>query len=89
MIRDIITSEPSMALGQAACLQPHRLPADHGGRKRLGNITETDMLRAQAELFGTTQPSSRHEVRMPNKAGEPTRIVRLIGIDHAISITGS
>ncbi len=40
------------------------------------------------ELFGTAQPSSRMEVRMPNKPGELARVVRVIGIEHRVNITG-
>jgi acetoin utilization protein AcuB len=91
MIRDIITAEPSMPIEEAARLLTGNrigcLPIMEDG-KLIGIITETDMLRALAELFGTTQPSSRLEVRMPNKPGELARVVRLIGIDHKINITG-
>lgn len=91
MIRDIITAEPSMPIEEAARLLTGNtigcLPVMEDGRL-IGIITETDMLRALAELFGTTQPSSRLEVNMPNKPGELARVVRLVGIDHKINITG-
>lgn len=54
----------------------------------VGILTETDLLRAFVELFGTAQPSSRVEVRMPNKPGELARVVRVIGIEHRVNITG-
>lgn len=53
-----------------------------------GILTETDLLRAFAELFGTGEPSTRIEVQMPNRPGELARVVRLIGIEHRINIAG-
>jgi acetoin utilization protein AcuB len=91
MIREIITAEPTLPIEEAArLLQENRigcLPIMEDG-KLVGILTETDLLRALVELFGTTQPSSRIEVKMPNKPGELARVVRLIGIDHKINITG-
>jgi acetoin utilization protein AcuB len=54
----------------------------------VGILTETDLLRAFVELFGTREGSSRIEVRMPNRPGELARVVRLIGIDYKLNITG-
>jgi CBS domain-containing protein len=54
----------------------------------VGILTETDLLRAFAELFGARTPSRRVEVQMPNRPGELARVVRLIGIEKKINIAG-
>jgi acetoin utilization protein AcuB len=54
----------------------------------IGILTASDLLRAFAELFGGTRPSTRLELTMPNRPGELSRVVRLIGIDYKTNITG-
>jgi acetoin utilization protein AcuB len=54
----------------------------------VGILTETDLLRALVELFGAHQPATRLEIRMPNRAGELARVVRVIGIEHKVNIVG-
>jgi acetoin utilization protein AcuB len=56
--------------------------------KVVGIITETDLLRSLVELFGANHPSARVEIRMPHRAGELARVVRVIGIEHKINING-
>jgi acetoin utilization protein AcuB len=89
--KDIITAPPVTPVEEAAkLLYENRigcLPIMDGA-ELVGILTETDLLRALVELFGTHQPSSRVEVRMPNKPGELARVVRLVGIEHKINITG-
>lgn len=89
--REIITSTPDTPVEEAAKLLYEKrigcLPIMQGDAL-VGILTETDLLRAFVELFGTHQPSSRVEVRMPNKPGELARVVRLVGIEHKINITG-
>jgi acetoin utilization protein AcuB len=91
MVKDIIIAPPTMPVEEAAkLLHENRigcLPIMEGD-ELVGILTETDLLRALVELFGTHQPSSRIEVRMPNKPGELARVVRLIGIEYKINITG-
>jgi acetoin utilization protein AcuB len=91
MVKDIITAAPTMPVEEAAkLLYENRigcLPIMDGD-ELVGILTETDLLRALVELFGTHQPSSRIEVRMPNKPGELARVVRLVGIEHKVNITG-
>jgi acetoin utilization protein AcuB len=91
MVREIITADPVMPIEEAArLLYENRigcLPIMEADAL-VGILTETDLLRALVELFGTQQPSSRVEVTMPNKPGELARVVRLIGIDYKVNITG-
>lgn len=54
----------------------------------VGILTESDLLRAFVELMVGRDRHSRLEVLAPDRPGELARIVRLIGIDHRINITG-
>ncbi|MBI4546231.1 MAG: CBS domain-containing protein [Gemmatimonadetes bacterium] len=91
MIRDVVQTSPRAPVEEAArLLYEHRigcLPVLADG-VLVGIITETDVLRAFVDLFGAREPYSRIEVRMPNRPGELARVVRLIGIDYRINITG-
>lgn len=91
MVRSIITTSPITPIEEAArLLYEHRigcLPVMDDGAL-VGILTETDVLRSFVELFGHGEPSARLEIRIPNRPGELARVVRLIGIDHKINITG-
>lgn len=91
MITSIITTTPDTPIEHAAKqLYTHRigcLPV-MDGEKLVGILTETDVLRSFVELFGAGEPSSRLEIRIPNRPGELARVVRLIGIDNKLNITG-
>lgn len=91
MTTTIITTSPDLPVEEAGkLLYQNRigcLPVLEEERL-VGILTETDLLRAFVELFGTGEPSSRVEVRMPNKPGELARVVRVIGIEHRVNITG-
>jgi acetoin utilization protein AcuB len=91
MVRDIITADADLPVEEAGkLLYQNRigcLPVLEGDAL-VGILTETDLLRAFVELFGTSQPSARVEVRMPNRPGELARVVRVIGIEQRINITG-
>ena len=91
MITNVITVPPELPIEHAAkLLYTHRigcLPV-LDGEKLVGILTETDLLRAFAELFGATEPSTRIEVQMPNRPGELARVVRLIGIEQRVNIVG-
>lgn len=91
MVSSIISTTPDTPIEQAAKLfYEHRigcLPVMEG-EQLVGILTETDVLRSFVELFGAGEPSSRLEIRIPNRPGELARVVRLIGIDNKINITG-
>jgi acetoin utilization protein AcuB len=57
------------------------------GQQLVGIITTTDLLRGMIEIFGLDRPSSRLEVRTPNRPGELARVVRAIGIEAKVNIT--
>jgi acetoin utilization protein AcuB len=91
MIRDVITVAPDATIEEAArllCEHPIGcLPVLDAGAL-VGIITESDLLRAMAEMIGASVPAARVEVRLPNRPGELARVVRLIGIEMRINIAG-
>ena len=91
MTSAVITAEPTTPIEEASKLMYENkigcLPVIENNRL-VGLITETDVLRALVELFGANHPSARVEVRMPNQAGELARVVRVIGIEHKVNISG-
>ena len=92
MVRDIRTATPDMPIEEAAkMLYTHRIgcvPVLDADGTLVGILSETDLLRAFTELFGAQTPSARVEVQMPNRPGELARVVRLIGIENRVNITG-
>jgi acetoin utilization protein AcuB len=91
MSTDLVTTSPDLPIEEAGRL----LYSNHigcvpvmEGDELIGLLTETDLVRSFVELFHTGGPSSRVEVRMPNRPGELARVVRVIGIEHRINITG-
>jgi acetoin utilization protein AcuB len=91
MTRDVISVGPDVLIEDAAktfyekrigCLLVME------GEKLAGILTASDLLRAFVDIFTAHDNSSRLEVRMPNRPGELARVVRLIGIDHKLNITG-
>lgn len=91
MTRELITVHPDMPIEEAGkLLHGHKIgcvPVKDGDML-VGILTEGDVLKAFVELFGVNQASSRIEVRMENRPGELARVVRVIGIEHRINITG-
>jgi acetoin utilization protein AcuB len=91
MVTEIITTAPDLPIEDAArSLYEHRigcLPVLDGD-ELVGIISETDVLRAFVELFGADASGSRLEIMMENKPGELSRVVRAIGVDHKLNITG-
>lgn len=90
MTREVVTIAPDAPVEEAARLLHTRsfgcLPVVEG-EELVGIITESDILRAIAELMGTGT-TSRLEVLMPNRPGELARVIRLIGIEMRINIAG-
>lgn len=86
----ISTTEDTPIEEAARLLYEHRIgcvPVMRG-EALVGILTETDVLRSFVELFGQDDGSSRIEVAMPNRTGELSRIVRAIGVDFKLNITG-
>jgi acetoin utilization protein AcuB len=58
------------------------------GERLVGILTETDVMRAFVELFSVDEDERRIEILLPNRAGELARVVRAIGVDLKVNITG-
>lgn len=91
MTPEVIAVAPDTVIEEAGKL----MAANHigclpvlDGDTLVGIITETDVLLAFVQVFGADRPSSRVEVRMRNRPGELARVVRVVGIDHAVNISG-
>jgi acetoin utilization protein AcuB len=91
MSADPITTSPSIPVETAAeLLTTNRigcLPVLEDD-ELVGILTESDLLRAFVELMAGRERHSRLEILAPDRPGELARVVRLIGIDHGINITG-
>jgi len=91
MVKDIIVTSPDTPVEEAArSLYEHRigcLPVLEGD-ELVGIITETDVLRAFVELFGVDENGTRLEILINNKPGELSRVVRAIGVEFKLNITG-
>lgn len=91
MIRDVITVAPDATIEEAArllCNHPIGCLPVIEDDALVGIITESDLLRAMAEMIGASSPAARVEVRLPNRPGELARVVRLVGIEMRINIAG-
>lgn len=88
---DVVSVEPRTPVEEAARVMAARkigcLPVMEGD-DLLGILTASDLLRGFVDLFGMNRPSSRIEIRLPNRPGELARVVRLIGVEHKINIAG-
>lgn len=86
-----ITTPPSTPIESAARLLIEKrigcLPVVEDG-ELVGILTETDMIRSFVELLAGRERFSRLEILAPDRPGELARVVRLIGIDYGINITG-
>jgi acetoin utilization protein AcuB len=91
MVSHVITTAPATPIEEAAkLLYENRigcLPVIEADRV-VGILTESDLLRALVEVFGAAHPLARLEIRMPNRPGELARVVRVIGIEHRVNISG-
>jgi acetoin utilization protein AcuB len=91
MTRSLVVVAPDAPMETAAALlSEHRigcLPVTED-QQLVGIITESDVLRAFVDLMVGREPHSRVEILAPHRPGELARIVRLVGIEHGINITG-
>lgn len=86
-----VVAAPDLPVESAArVLAEHRigcLPVVEAG-ELVGILTESDLLRSFVELMTGREPHTRLELLAPDRPGELARVVRLVGIDHRINITG-
>ncbi|MGH7443513.1 MAG: CBS and ACT domain-containing protein [Longimicrobiales bacterium] len=91
MTSELITVHADMPIEEAGkLLYTHKIGCVPVviGDALVGILTEGDVLQAFVDLFGVNQASSRIEVRMENRPGELARVVRVIGIEHRVNISG-
>jgi acetoin utilization protein AcuB len=87
----ISTTEITPIEEAARLMHDHRigcLPVLRDNGEMVGILTETDVMQAFVELFGTHEETSRIEVLVPNRPGELARVVRAIGVDFKMNIAG-
>lgn len=86
-----ITTTPGTPVEEAAQILADKaigcLPVLDDG-DLVGILTESDLLRALVELMGRRARHTRLELLAPDRPGELARVVRVIGIDYRINITG-
>lgn len=96
LIAEVMTAAPVVVApdtpieSAAALLAEHRigcLPVVEDG-ETVGILTESDLLRAFVDLMVGREPHTRIELLAPDRPGELARVVRVIGIEHGINITG-
>jgi acetoin utilization protein AcuB len=91
MTRDVITAGPLDSVEDAAQQMCRRrigaLPVVDAHGRLLGLVSETDILHAFAEVLSAGGPSSRLEVRLPDRPGELARALRILGEELKLNIT--
>ena len=91
MAREVFTALPHDPVEDAAReLCRHRigaLPVVDARGGLLGIVTETDVLRAFAEVVSSGGPSSRLEVSLPDRPGELARALRIVGEELKLNVT--
>ena len=95
-IADVMTPDPFTATPEMTAEQAGRAMVEHGvgclpvidDGELVGVLTKSDLLRAFVELLGGRESHARVELLAPDRPGELARVVRLIGIDHGVNLTG-
>lgn len=92
MAREVITVGPFDTVEDAAVLlHRHRVgsvPVVDALGRLLGILTETDILHAFVEILGSGGPSSRIEVALPDRPGELSRALRILGEEQRLNVSG-
>lgn len=86
----VSTTEETPIEDAARVMYEHRigcLPVMRGD-ELIGILTETDVMRSFVELFSKDENECRIELQIPNRPGELSRVVRAIGVDFKINISG-
>lgn len=91
MTRDPFTVAPDTPVEDAARTlteeQVGCLPVLEDGAL-VGILTASDVLQAFVELMTGRERHTRIEILAPDRPGELARVVRLIGIEHEVNLTG-
>lgn len=95
-VSDVLTEDPMTVPSAAPVEDAARLLVEHDvgcvpvvdDGELVGIVTASDLLRSFVELMTGHGNYTRVELMAPNRPGELARVVRLIGIEHEVNITG-
>lgn len=95
-VADAMTSDPMTVSTTMPIEAVARMLVEHGVGSApvvdegalVGIITETDVLRSFVELIAGRESHTRIELLAPDRPGELARVVRLIGVEHEVNLTG-
>ncbi|MFO7894937.1 MAG: CBS and ACT domain-containing protein [Longimicrobiales bacterium] len=95
-VSDVLTTDPMTVPSAAPVEDAARLLVHHDvgcvpvvdDGELVGIVTASDLLRSFVELVTGHGSYSRLELMAPNRPGELARVVRLVGIEHEVNITG-
>ena len=95
-VTDVMTPDP-VTIGSGAAMEAAArtlvqngvgcLPVVDDGAL-VGLLTESDLLHAFVELMAGRERHARIELLAPDRPGELARVVRLIGIEHGVNLSG-
>jgi acetoin utilization protein AcuB len=90
MARNPITVGPFDTVEDAAVRMRRQrvgsLPVVDAAGKLLGILTESDILQAFVEILTASGPSSRLEISLPDRPGELSRAMRIVGEELGINV---
>lgn len=95
-VADVLTRDPVTVSPDATVETAARLLVDHNvgcvpvveDGELVGIVTASDLLRSYVELVAGRDRQARIELLAPDRPGELARVVRLIGVEHEVNITG-
>lgn len=95
-VSDVLSSNPMTVPSAAPVEDAARLLVEHDvgcvpvvdDGELVGIVTASDLLRSFVEIMTGHGSYSRLELMAPNRPGELARVVRLVGIEHEVNITG-
>lgn len=95
-VADVMTPDPLTLTSGTVVEVAGRLMVEHSvgcvpvvdDGQLVGILTESDLLRSFVELLAGRERHARIELLAPDRPGELARVVRLIGIEHEVNLTG-
>ncbi len=95
-VADVMTPDPLTVTSGTVVELAGRLMVEHSvgclpvvdDGQLVGIVTESDLLRSFVELLAGRERHARIELLAPDRPGELARVVRLIGIEHEVNLTG-
>ena len=95
-VSDVLTPDPLTVSSGDIVERAARILVDHNvgcvpvvdDGELVGIVTASDLLRSYVELVGGREKHARIELLAPDRPGELARVVRLIGVEHEVNLTG-